>query len=85
MTTSQVAPRWLRRQLNRGARYASAATPDERLWSAYDWFRSVVHHRPETEQGSLKDEIAAYLAGRAAALDGTDTSATPVGVIAHDR
>jgi hypothetical protein len=76
MTTSQVAPRWLRRQLNRASRYGDAATPDQRLWAAYDWFRSVVNQQGDAS--GWKDEVAAYLAGRAAALGGYAATLTAV-------
>ncbi len=53
--------RWL-------ARLGAAATGDEQLDIAFDWFRASARRSPD--RAALMREVAQYLAGKATAIDG---------------
>lgn len=61
------------RQHRMRARLQSAATAEQQLAAAYDWFRlTVAHDAPGPDRPRLMRDMAQHLASRARAIEGGD-------------
>ena len=62
-----------RRAARMRRRVAAAATADEQVAAAFDWFRSAARHAPaDVDRGALMREMATALTRGAQAIEGSD-------------